>query len=172
MPETESVTPQPTIVYQQPRGPSLQTLLLIGLFAFVTYDKWSGGDDDKPAPDRDRVDRRLAADLSDAINGDQVAAVYFSKICKGVASRLEIDGRSATPVITRRQEAFELAGNVGQFATNGIDGMSFRDLPAVLAEHFADAGFDNDTKGGELTAKDRDALVDAWNELATAFGSI
>ena len=173
MPAKKQAAPRETVIYAPPRGPSLTTVLVIGLIAFIAYDRWNHHrGDDGAAPDRGRVDRRLAADLSAAIDGNKVAAVYFAKICKGVAARLEIDGKSSTPMITRRQEAFELAGNVGQFATDGIDGMSFRDLPDVLTEHFADAGFDNETKDGELTAKDRDTLVDAWNELAAAFGSL
>lgn len=170
---TTPTTPAPQVIYANSGGSSLTTILMFGVIGFLIWDRYQQpAPDDGTDPDRGRIDRKLAADLSAAIGANPEAATYFSKLCRGVSARLEIDGDHPTPIFTRKQEAFELAGNVGQLATSGINGMSFLDLPDVLVKHFAAAGFDDQTKGGELTASDRKALVLAWQQLSDAFEAI
>jgi antirestriction protein ArdC len=156
----------------------LGTLMIGGAYAYriatadtsVVPDRDRDRDDDRRRPDRKLVDLIEDARVS------QAHAVYFAKVCDGVANAVAADGDSEKPTIDQRAEATAIVGNVGKIATQGNDAANYRRLPDAI-----DAAFtgvfpkDKDTGemvGGELTKSDRTEYVRRWRELAAAFRTV
>lgn len=135
-----------------------------------------------PSDDRDRDDGRndsrlvkdLIKDLEDA-RVDPLHCVYFAKVCKAIANRLEVDNDSDQPVFTQRSESVDLIAVTGKLAVSGVEGMDYRDLPDVIESAFDgvwESGDDGKLMGGPLTEGDRDELVERWQQLGEAFAEV
>jgi hypothetical protein len=102
----------------------------------------------------------------------QLHAIYFAKVCVGIANRLEVDGRSSAPIFDQRKEAVDLVGTVGSLAIAGNDAANYQQLPAVITQAFQgvwESGQDGKLKAGPLTEADRKEVINRWRKLADAF---
>jgi hypothetical protein len=146
----------------------LAMLTVISVLAWMLYQ----GNTPAPAPP---APAPVAGDFVDAdalarvMVGEKAKehAIYFSKLCSGVAGRLEIDLASSSPIIDQRSEAAALFGIVGDFATMP-EGTQYKGLDKVI-ESTGVAVFGEELAGGELSKDDQKNLVTAWQELSAAF---
>jgi hypothetical protein len=144
-----------------------------GTLAFVgykIYDRVVDTDaEPKPVPSD-----RLAKSIED-VGVSVPHAVYFSKVCDGVAHRLEADAETKTPIFDQRKEAFDLVGNVGSLAVAGNDAANYKRLPDVIVQAFDDvweSDRDGRFKAGPLTEMDRKQVIIRWQKLADAFREV
>jgi hypothetical protein len=143
---------------------------VLGGAAYYFYGRVDA-DGAKPKPDS-RVE--LVQSIEDA-GISSAHAVYFSKVCTGVANRLDVDADSKAPVFDQRKEAVDLVGLVGSLAVAGNDAANYKRLPDVIEDAFEDvweSDKDGKLKAGPLTKDDHKEVVTRWRKLATAFTEV
>lgn len=175
------------IEYLEPKPISGKLIgCLIGIAAFVMFVItltigglvlwfiWYGRPDAaKPVPPPVPVGAYVDAEqLRRIMVGEKAAdhALYLSKVCRGVAGRLETDFAAKQPIIDQRTEANDLFGIVGDFAT-AADGVSYPGLEVVIQD-VAGKVFGDELAGGDLTTEDERKLLAAWGDLANAFAGV
>jgi hypothetical protein len=168
-----------------PRGVNWIAVIAVLMLSFIFFTGCTGvlggaayyfysrvdADGAKPRPDS-RVE--LVKSIKDA-GVSSAHAVYFSKVCTGVANRLDVDAESKTPIFDQRKEAVDLVGLVGALAVAGNDAANYKRLPVVITEAFKDvweSDKDGKLKAGPLTKADHTEVVTRWRKLATAFTEV
>lgn len=156
---------------------NFQTILILALGVVVVWllvFRGPTGNNPLPGP-APLPSSQLAREIQGVMVGPgaKATAKHLANVCDCTTDLLARDWRKGDHHNTR-EEAAELIGQVGYFAT--IDAQaSFPAVGPIIQRHFSDSwerNSDGKLNAGELTAADKQTFSRKWTELRDAFNTV